>query len=182
MKAKNVARGLVPRPKSRWSAAVAATNRHHFGNRKRIRLGAHFYAQLGAICSVTVAVRLRRPVFADPAVASAAIDVLRTHADKTGVLVYGYCVMPDHIHLVIGPSATCDITTFVGQYKNLAQRAAWNLGVTGNFWQKSFWDHFLRAEEQVEGVVEYVLNNPVRSGLVEQWSDYLFSGSLVLEL
>ncbi|HLB11726.1 MAG TPA: transposase, partial [Dehalococcoidia bacterium] len=94
----------------------------------------------------------------------------------------GYCLMPDHVHLVLGPSASSDIVTFVGQYKNLSQRAAWTRGVKGRFWQTRFWDHFVRAEEQVEQVVQYVLNNPVRKGLVDHWGAYPFSGSLVFPL
>ena len=90
--------------------------------------------------------------------------------------------MPDHVHLVIGPSVRCDIVTFVGQFKNLAQRAAWQAGVHGRFWQRSFWDHFLRTEESVESAVLYVLHNPVRAGLVAEWRDYLHSGSFVFEL
>jgi REP element-mobilizing transposase RayT len=100
----------------------------------------------------------------------------------TGVAVYAYCVMPDHVHLVIEPSPDCDLVTFVGQFKNLAQRAAWALGVEGAFWQKGFFDHFLRREEQLERVVAYVVENPVRRGLVETWQDYPFAGSLVFEL
>ncbi|MBI4318570.1 MAG: transposase [Chloroflexi bacterium] len=129
-----------------------------------------------------MAVQGRKPVFADYAVASCAVQVLREHAAKTDVRIYGFCVMPDHVHIVLGPSESCDVVTFVGQFKNLAQRAAWRHGAVGSFWQKRFWDHFLRAEEQLERVVEYVLNNPVRAGLVEQWSDYPFSGSLEFEL
>lgn len=151
-------------------------------NRKPIRLGSERYAEPGAICSVTVAVQDRQPIFADPIVAAAAVEVLVEHAGKTGAVIYGYCVMPDHLHPVLGPSATCDIITFVGQYKNQVQRRAWNLGVNGSFWQKRFWDHFLRAEEQVEQTVQYVLNNPVRKGLVDEWSGYVFSGSLVFAL
>ena len=33
-----------------------------------------------------------------------------------------------------------------------------------------------------EPVVSYILNNPVRGGLVQEWRDYPFSGSLVCEL
>ncbi len=90
--------------------------------------------------------------------------------------------MPDHVHLVLGPSEGCDIVTFVGQFKNLAQRAVWRLGVRGSFWQVGFYDHFLRAEEEIERAVGYVLDNPVRCGLVTQRGDYLFSGSLVFTL
>ena len=149
--------------------------------RKPIRLDADAYADTGAICSVTFAVRDRRRVFAHPAVARAAVDVLRSHAARTGVRLYAYCVMPDHVHLVVKPSLSCDITAFVGQFKNLAQRAAWRFGVEGAFWQRSFWDHFLRVAEDLETVVQYVLDNPVRAGLVERREDYPFSGTLLPE-
>ena len=150
--------------------------------RRRIRLGGEAYSELGAICSVTIGVRARAPIFASPFVAVAGVETLKGHATKTGVPIYGYCLMPDHVHLVLGASATCDIVTFVGQFKNLAQRAAWLRGVPGAFWQPSFWDHFLRNDEDVETAVTYVLNNPVRSGLVRRWQDYLSSGSLVFDL
>lgn len=150
--------------------------------RERIRLDSNCYAQLGSICSVTLAIQRQKPIFADPAVASCAVGVLRSLAETKKVRIYAFCVMPDHVHIVLGPSETCDVITFVGQFKNLAQRAAWSKGVEGAFWQKRFWDHFLRAEEDVKPEVEYVLNNPVRGGLVEQWRDYPFSGSMEFDL
>ena len=81
-------------------------------------------------------------------------DVLRRHAAATGVPVYAWGVMPDPVHLILGASPTCDIVTVVGQCKNLAPREAWRRGITGTFWQTSFWDHFLRGDERVEQVVE----------------------------
>ncbi len=137
---------------------------------------------MGAKASVTIATRDRRLVFGDPAIARAAVEVLQERSAATGVPVYGYCLMPDHAHLVLEPSPTCDITKFVGQFKNLAQRALWQRGVQGRFWQESFWDHFLRSDEEVERVVDYVLNNPVRKGLVTTWREYEFAGSLVFDL
>ena len=131
---------------------------------------------------MTIGTLARRLIFAEPRIAKAAIDVLHGHARKTGVQVYAYCLMPDHVHLVLGPSSSCDIVTFVGQIKNLAQRQAWKMGVTGRIWQESFWDRFLREEESLDEVARYVLNNPVRKGLVEKWRDYEFSGSLVYDL
>ena len=92
---------------------------------RRIRLDNEVYARLGATCSVTIGARDRMAIFRDPLVAAGAVRVLRAHAQKTGVPIYGYCVMPDHVHLVLGPSPSCAITTFIGQFKNLAQRAAW---------------------------------------------------------
>ena len=132
--------------------------------------------------SITIAVKGRAPVFACLAVAAAAVDVLRRHAAATGVPVYAWGVMPDHVHLILGASPTCDIAPFVGQFKNLAQREAPRRGIKGAFWQTSFWDHCLRGDERREQVVAYVRNNPVRSGPVEGWCDDRVSGSSVLGL
>jgi REP element-mobilizing transposase RayT len=140
------------------------------------------YSEVNRLCAVTIAVRDRRAVFANAQVATAVIDVLRDHAARMRVTIYGDCVMPDHVHLVMSPSASCDVITFVGQFKNLAQRAAWRLGVEGAFWQKSFWDRFLRADDEVRDAVQYALDNPVRGGLVQHWRGYPFSGSFVFEL
>jgi putative transposase len=149
--------------------------------RKRTRLPLPAYADPGTLCSVTIGLHRRRPVFAAVRAAATAVEILREHATKTGVPIYGYCVMPDHVHLVLGPSVGCDIVTFVGQFKNLAQRAVWKLGLQGKLWQVGFYDHFLRLDEQIERVVEYVLDNPVRMGLVAGRGEYPFSGSLVFD-
>jgi REP element-mobilizing transposase RayT len=131
---------------------------------------------------VTIDTRDRRPVFANLDLADAAAIVLHAHAVARGVGLHSYCLMPDHVHLLLEPSATCDIVTFVGEYKGLAQRAVWQEGASGPLWQRSFWDHFLRADEAVERVAAYVVNNPVRAGMVAEWKQYPFAGSLVWDL
>ena len=133
--------------------------------RAPIRLSADAYADIAAICSVTIGVKSRARVFANHALAAATADVVRRHAAQTGVSLWAYCVMPDHVHLVLTPSATCDIVSFVGQFKSLSLRATWKLGIDGSFWQPRFC------------VSRYVLENPVRAGLVAQWQDYPFSGA-----
>jgi REP element-mobilizing transposase RayT len=82
--------------------------------RRRIRLVPAVYADIGEICSITVTVKGRPPVFASPAVAAA---VLRRHAAATGVPVCAWCAMPDHVHLILGASTNCGIVTFLGQFK-----------------------------------------------------------------
>lgn len=150
--------------------------------RKHIRLDATNYTQTDTICSTTIAVKDRQFVFSNPSVATAAVDVLVGLSHQQSVKIFVYCIMPDHVHLVISPSEDCDIPTFVARFKNLAQRGAWKLGVQGAFWQPRFWDHFVRRDEGLENVVQYVLDNPVRKGLVRRWQDYPFVGSLVFDL
>ena len=91
-------------------------------------------------------------------------------------------MIPDPVHLVLGASPNCDIVTFVGQFKHLAQREAWRRSIKGALWQTSFWDHVLRGDERLEQVVEYARHNPVRSGLIERWCDDRFAGSSVFGL
>ena len=52
---------------------------------------------------------------------------------------------------------------------------------TGEYlWQPSYFDHVLRDEEETLRAVRYVLENPVRKGLVTEFADYPFSGSDVI--
>ena len=81
-----------------------------------------------------------------------------------------------------GPAPTCDITAFIGRFKNLVQREAWGQGVEGRIWQASFYGHFFRKDEDVNALVDYILNNPVRRGLMAGWEVYPFAGSLVFAL
>jgi len=39
------------------------------------------------------------------------------------------------------------------------------------------YDHVLRKEESIEGVARYILDNPVRKGLVSDYKEYPFSWS-----
>src|SRR5438067_1987619 len=125
--------------------------------RKSLRLDRDTYSDPRLLCSITIATQNRVSIFADPTIAAATVDVLKQHAIDTGVRVHAYCVMPDHVHLLAAPSENCDLISFVGQFKNLSLRAAWLLGVQGTYWQRRFWDHFLRADEDIQRVVEYVL-------------------------
>lgn len=92
-----------------------------------------------------------------------------------------YCLMPDHAHLIwMGWSETSD------QRQGAALlRKTWNAGLKpgGRTLQRQAYDHVLRERERERGalmaVCGYVLENPVRAGLVARWQDYAFSGALV---
>ncbi len=48
-------------------------------------------------------------------------------------------------------------------------------------WQRSYYDHILRGPEELRPAIEYVLNNPVQAGLVEDAGGYPYSGGEMLE-
>ena len=46
------------------------------------------------------------------------------------------------------------------------------LGRKGRVWQSESFDHVLRSSENLDAKIVYLLENPVRAGLVEEWADY----------
>jgi len=51
-------------------------------------------------------------------------------------------------------------------------------GVEGPYWQKGYFDHVLRSEESYEGKWRYVLENPVRAGLVKNPEEWPYQGEI----
>ena len=85
--------------------------------------------------------------------------------------------MPDHVHLLLR------LNEFPGALPDLMRSIKGNVAVSvrrdrpsSRVWQKSYYDHILRDHEDPAGIVEYLLNNPVRSGLVEDAEQYPFQG------
>ncbi len=152
--------------------------RNTLPRRKHIRLDPSVYAETGCVCSITISTRERKSIFSDAALASACVDLLTSLAADSGVKVFAYCLMPDHVHLLISPSDRKSIIDFVREFKSLSARLAWQYGHDGRIWQQSFYDRFLRREEDEKLAATYILNNPVRKGMTEEWNDYPYSGSL----
>jgi REP element-mobilizing transposase RayT len=49
-------------------------------------------------------------------------------------------------------------------------------------WQSDFYDHIIRRDQSFANQIRYIVNNPVRRGLVENWEDYPFTGSIGFNL
>ncbi|HEX2924183.1 MAG TPA: transposase, partial [Chloroflexota bacterium] len=140
--------------------------------RKRIRLDPRLYADTTTTCLITICTADRTPAFSGNALAAGCVAVLISVAHETGFQLHAFCLMPDHVHLLMSPSPTASILDFVRDFKGLTTRYAWTCGHVVNLWQPSFHDHFVRREEDVERTVMYILNNPVRKGLATEWRQY----------
>jgi len=75
-------------------------------------------------------------------------------------------IMPDHIHMITSFHPEMEMKRVIGDWKRFTAR---NLKVN---WQRDFFDHRLRSPESAEQKFQYVLENPVRAGLVSQASDW----------
>ena len=49
-------------------------------------------------------------------------------------------------------------------------------------WQKDFYDHVINKDESLFVNIKYILDNPVRRGIVTEWQEYPFKGSIGYEL
>ncbi len=103
-------------------------------------------------------------------------------ASATGTTVYAYCFMPDHAHLLVALPGGVHLSRFVQAFKGRSTRAFWEHGGSGRLWQRGFYDHVLRAEEDVREMARYIVANPVRRGLVQDFREYGGSGSLAFPL
>ena len=90
--------------------------------------------------------------------------------------------MPDHLHLLVeGTTPDADFLEFMRTFK---QRSSfhWKRSFGGELWQRSYYEHVLRDDEDTVTIARYVLANPLRAGLVEDPLRYPFMGSFVYEL
>lgn len=149
---------------------------------KKIRLDAEVYDNPDLVCSVTVCTLDKKHILINKDFGRDIVQLIRERAEIGSVPIYAYCIMPDHVHLLLSASNAKSVTAFVRELKGLSTRLAWTYGIKGKLWQKSFYDHFLRKGEDIEKAVRYILDNPVRKGIVPAWRKYAFCGSLVYDL
>ncbi|MCX7969578.1 MAG: transposase [Armatimonadetes bacterium] len=148
---------------------------------RRMRHPEIDYSHPETIAHVIFCVASSQPVFADEGLAMVAVRAIMAVRAQTRCRIYAYCILPDHIHLLVSPSGQGEsISDIVGMVKIEINRAFNKLGFEKIQWQRSFYDHVLREDERdsfaFEGMVSYILENPVKAGLVERASDYRFSG------
>jgi putative transposase len=150
--------------------------------RKQIRLNRTLYRVPGTMVSITIGIDQRVKAFEDADLTRECIDLLRERSTANRVSVLAYCFMPDHTHLLIGLPAAGDLVEFMRDYKSRSTRVAWSHGHPGRFWQRGYYDHILREHEDPVKQIRYILGNPVRSGLVDQWDQYPFIGSFEFDI
>ncbi len=88
-------------------------------------------------------------------------------------------VMPDHVHMIFTRLVNFEAMEFYSLAEIMdavkgasAHRVNDFLGRTGKVWQTESFDHVLRSSESLDAKTQYVLDNPVRQGLVSRWIDY----------
>jgi REP element-mobilizing transposase RayT len=161
------------------AATPGAKNREYktFGRSRSLPLPGFDYTQAYLAFYVTMCVKDKQRLLTDKSRCAAAREALIASCKEEGYRPIAYCIMPDHVHALIqGGSKPRGLSSWVRRFKGVSQRALWTLGVEGKVWQRGFYDHILRAYEDMEDIARYILANPVRAGLVVHSTDYPWSG------
>ena len=115
----------------------------------------------------------KRTFFSKPNVIKVCLKNLLKVAIKLDSKLWVYCFMPDHLHLLL---ETDNCSKTIKLFKQLSgYEFKQNTGK--QLWQKSYYDHIIRDSENFQEVIKYILNNPVRAGLVKHYLDHPYSGS-----
>ena len=113
----------------------------------------------------------------DPRIASIVAESMSCR-DQEIYNLYAFCIMPNHVHLVCQPienksGSFYTLSEIMHSLKRYtARRANQILGREGQFWQHESYDHVVRDEGELDRIINYVIENPVKAGLVKHWRDW----------
>jgi REP element-mobilizing transposase RayT len=101
----------------------------------------------------------------EPAIASIVASTLR-HFDDSRYRLLAWCIMPNHVHVVARLFPGQALSSVVHSWKSFtAKKCNASLGMKGSFWQREYYDHLIRDEDDLERVVGYLADNPAEAGL-----------------
>jgi REP element-mobilizing transposase RayT len=121
----------------------------------------------------------------DERIAAIVSDAMHYRDEKVYELL-AFCIMPNHVHVVFSverfaavarrDSSRYIATDIVGNLKwYTAMEANKILHRQGQFWQHESYDHVVRNGAELERIIFYVLDNPVKAGFISDWKDWKWS-------
>jgi putative transposase len=131
------------------------------------------------------------------------LDSLRHCQKEKGLILHAWCLMTNHIHMIVGRRGERKIEEIIRDFKKYTSvhvcraiesnptesRKFWMLNIfqtSGNaskkhdkykFWQNEYHPVELFYNEMMDQKLEYIHDNPVKEGLVEKPEDYLYSSA-----
>ncbi len=98
-------------------------------------------------------------------------------------ILYCFCIMPNHVHLLFKPLQTVykkqnsifkySVTKILQDLKKFtAKEANKILKRKGAFWHNESYDHVVRDKTEFKKIFNYILQNPVKAGLVKNWKEW----------
>lgn len=122
---------------------------------------------------VTLCTHNRLTWFNDFPTARMVVKALRALHDDKSLHSIAWVIMPDHVHLLFQLGQQSDLSAVIKRFKGVsAITINRHLNRKGALWQRGFYDHAVRKEENLKEISRYIIANPLRAGLVENIGDY----------
>ena len=123
----------------------------------------------------------RYPHLADPAVRDLFVQALERMRSLYRVRIYGFVVMPEHLHLLISEPERGTVATAIQSLKIASAKPGKRLlaaqAAQLPFWQKRYYDRNQSEHEEFIEKLKYIHRNPVKRKLVERPEQWKWSSS-----
>ena len=104
------------------------------------------------------------------------LDVIKRYKEKYGFSVFAYCLMSNHVHLLIQTTTTGNISRIMQSITISHTRYYhYTYKSSGHVWQGRFKSPMVSSDEYLLTVIQYIEQNPVRAGIVDQPGKYKWS-------
>lgn len=101
----------------------------------------------------------------EPDIANLVIEAWK-HFDGDRYDLHAWVVMPNHVHVLCEPRTGHSLSSIINSWKSFTARLInRHLGRSGSLWMEDYWDRFIRDEVHYYRAIDYILENPVKSGL-----------------
>lgn len=120
----------------------------------------------------------RRANFSSPDTYDLLVLCLENMRRRFALCIYGYVVMPEHVHLLVSEPEQATLAEAMHFLKlSFAKRLRSGRGAleSGSFWQKRYYDRNVRDAEEFTVKLRYLHRNPVKRGLVAEPGDWKWS-------
>ena len=119
----------------------------------------------------------RQPTFFSDEDYTAYIELMSEWCGKYKVDIWAYCLMPNHIHLIVVPSKAENLRLAIGEaHRRYTRRINFRKGWRGHLWQERF-ASFVMDERYLLTCIRYIENNPVRARLVSRPEEWAWSSA-----
>lgn len=146
-----------------------------WGRSRSNRLSDYDYSKDRPV-HVTICTDDKESIFDSGVNAKTVINELLKTGRELRFQILCYCLMPDHLHIVLSPGdSALPLSKFLNLFKGRTSKVFRERQGLNKLWQRSAYDHIIRADEDLKEVIEYIRNNPVRKGFVEKADDYPYS-------
>jgi len=111
--------------------------------------------------------------------AAGAVQQALLHFDGARYRLLAWCVMPNHVHVIIGQIEAWPLAPVLHSWKSFTAKQINRIHArNGAVWQREYYDRFMRDDRQLATAVAYVEHNPVAAGYVKKASDWPWSSAV----